>query len=213
MKDILGWKFPDSDNLLSKRTKPFPHSTYQQEAIDAALSYVKNFNVAIDIGANVGLHSVRFAQKFSKVYSFEPSTTNFECLVENTKPFENIEIFKKGLGQKEEKAVLSIPTDSTNCGAFSIIDFKEYEGSLISEEIEIITLDSLTLAPDLIKIDTQTFELQVISGGIDTLKKYHPVLILEIEYKKPTQIIKSFLKNIGYEMIESLKKDKIFVRT
>lgn len=212
MKDILGWKFPDSDNLLSRKVKEFPNTTYQQEAIDAALTYVKNFNVAVDIGANVGLHSVRFSQKFNQVFSFEPSSMNYECLVENTKSFNNINIYKKGLGDKEDKAILSLPEDSTNCGACSIIDFREYEGNLISEEIEIITLDSLNLKPDLIKIDTQTFELQVLTGSVSTIREYSPVLILEIEYKKPTQIIKDFLKNFGYELVQSERKDKIFVR-
>lgn len=211
MKDVFGWKFPDNDELLSKRVKQFPHTGYQQETIDEAFPHVKKFNLAIDIGANVGLHSVRFGQKFQKVVSFEPSTSNFECLLENTKPFNNIEINKLGLGSKSEKVTLSIPTDNTNCGAFSIIDFKDHRGSLITEEIDIITLDSLQLEPDLIKVDTQSFELEVLKGSVTTLLKYKPVLILEVEYKKPVSIITEFLKKYDYDFFKSVKKDKIFL--
>ena len=39
----------------------------------------KKFN-ALDIGANIGNHSVFFADDFLQVYSFEPLTQNFDLL-------------------------------------------------------------------------------------------------------------------------------------
>lgn len=213
MKNILGWHFPESDNTLAKKVKEFPNTNYQQEAINAALSHVKNFNLAVDVGANVGLHSVRFANLFTNVISLEPCINNFECLIENTKSFSNIEIIRKGLGSTPSIVNLFIPAENSNCGLYSIVDFNNHEGNLISEQIELITLDSLNLSPDLVKIDTQSFELEVLKGSVNTLKKHDPVLILEIEYKKPAQIIKDFLKNFGYELVESARKDKIFVKT
>lgn len=211
MKDVLGWAFPDADTLLSRSVTEYPNTHYQQPCINEALLYVKKFNLAIDVGANVGLHSVRFAQKFKEVKSFEPSSSNFECLTKNTKPFNNIQIFKKGIGETFSKEILSLPADSSNCGAFSIVDFKEHQGNLISEEIEIITLDSLNLKPDLIKVDTQNFEMQVIRGAVNTLKTHKPVLILEVEYSKANRMILDFLSQFGYERIASFKKDKIYV--
>jgi hypothetical protein len=211
MKDVLGWAFPDSDTLLSRSVQDFPNTSYQQPCINEALLYVKNFHLAVDVGANVGLHSVRFSKKFEEVKSFEPSSLNFECLTKNTKPFPNIEIFKKGIGATSSKDILSVPSDSTNCGAFSIVDFKDHTGDLITEEIEIITLDSLMLSPDLIKVDTQNFEMQVLMGSVTTLVKHKPVLILEVEYSKSNREILNFLSQFGYERVASFKKDKIYV--
>jgi len=210
VKDILGWKFPDYDNLLSRKVQEFPKTIYQQKCIDAAILRTYKFELAVDIGANVGLHSVRFAELFDKVISFEPSITNFQCLQENTKTLSNIEIIKKGVGSKKENLELILPNDCLNCGAYSFVDFKDYTSNISSESVDIITLDSLNLAPDLIKIDTQGFEKEVINGAFNTITKYKPVLILEIEYSKNVNQILGMLSPLGYEIVCAKKKDKVF---
>ena len=210
MKDILGWKFPDYDNLLSRKVQNFPKTEYQQKCIDAALLRVHDFKLAIDIGANVGLHSVRFAEYFDNVVSFEPSYTNFECLKDNTKSFSNIKINKKAIGAKEETLNLVIPDDCFNCGAYSFVDFKEYNGRTQTESVEVITIDSLNLIPDLIKIDTQGFEYPVLIGALATITKHKPVMIIEIEYSKNVNQILGLLSPLGYEIICAKKKDKVF---
>lgn len=210
MKDILGWKFPDYDNLLSRKVQEFPKTEYQQTCIDAALLRAKEFNLAIDIGANVGLHSVRFAEYFNKVISFEPSQINFECLVENTKNFNNIDINKKAVGFKEDTLELVLPEDCYNCGAYSFVDFKDYNGKKSVESVEVITLDSLNLAPDLIKIDTQGFEYPILLGALTTITKHKPVMIIEIEFSKNVNQILGMLSPLGYEIVCAKKKDKVF---
>lgn len=213
MKDVLGWKFPDYDNLLSRKVQNFPKTDYQQKCIDAALIRVEEFNLAIDIGANVGLHSVRFAEFFDQVISFEPSKTNFQCLQENTKTFPNVEIIKKGIGSKQDILELVIPNDCTNCGAYSFVDFQDHKTNLTKETIDIVSLDSLNLAPNLIKVDTQGFEKEVLFGAMNTITKYKPVLILEIEYSKNVNQIQGMLSPLGYEIICAKKKDKVFAIT
>ena len=44
---------------------------------------------------------------------------------------------------------------------------------------EISTLDAEGLAPSFIKLDVQGWESNVIQGGIETLRKYRPVLLVE----------------------------------
>lgn len=213
MKDILGWKFPDYDDLLSKKVDQFPKTSYQQKCIDAALLRVSEFNLAIDIGANVGLHSIRFAEFFDKVISFEPSITNFECLQENTKTFLNIDIIKKGIGSKEESLELILPDNCLNCGAYSFVDFNNYTDNISKETVDVITLDSLNLSPDLIKVDTQGFEKEVLKGAFNTITKHKPVLILEIEFSKNVNQISGMLAPLGYEIVCAKKKDKVFAVT
>ena len=72
MKNIVGWMVPDFDRVIAKQCRSFPETSYQQDILDWAISNIKSFNLAVDVGANVGLHSVRFAQKFLQVESFEP---------------------------------------------------------------------------------------------------------------------------------------------
>ena len=105
MYNHKGWTFPDIDSHFRDSVGEFPETTYQQGALDAAFKYVKKFGVAIDAGANIGLQSVRLAQKFEHVHSFEPTSINHDCLISNTKNFTNIQLYKLGLGEQEEHAV------------------------------------------------------------------------------------------------------------
>jgi hypothetical protein len=137
MYNYKGWAFPDIDSHFKEYVGDFPETTYQQEALDAAFKYVKKFDVAIDAGANIGLQSVRLAQKFNKVHAFEPTSINHECLIPNTKNFTNIQLYKVGLGEYEDHAVIKIPAEIKNCGAFSIVDFNNYENAILEENIKI----------------------------------------------------------------------------
>jgi FkbM family methyltransferase len=210
MYNYKGWAFPDIDSHFKDYVGDFPKTIYQQGALDAAFKYVKKFDVAIDAGANIGLQSVRLAQKFNKVHAFEPTSINHNCLIPNTKNFTNIQLYKIGLGEHEDHAVIKIPAETKNCGAFSIVDFNNYETDVLSENIKILALDQFNILPDFIKIDTQGFELFILKGAKNTLKN-KPVLLTECEKKQEKQLLNQFLNPLGYTMIEKVRKDLIWV--
>ena len=210
MKSVNGWAFPDLDNHLSMHVNDYPNTSYQQETIDKALSLLQSFDLVLDIGANVGLHTVRFSKYFDKVVAFEPTGRNFECLSENTKSLTNITLNKTALGSLSEKKDISIPKGSDNCGLYSFVDFKDRD-DVENETVEVITLDSFKLSPNLIKIDTQGFELEVLKGSEETLMRSKPVIITEIESKKELVGIQNFLERHGYVQVDSFRKDKIWV--
>jgi hypothetical protein len=60
---------------------------YQKNKLDTALSYVKEFNTAIDAGANYGIMSYNLHNNFSQVYAFEVDTAVRECLKKNVEKF------------------------------------------------------------------------------------------------------------------------------
>ena len=211
MYNYKGWTFPDIDSHFRDSVGEFPETTYQQGALDAAFKYIKKFNVAIDAGANIGLQSVRMAQKFNQVHSFEPTSVNYDCLINNVKNFSNVQIYKTGLGEREESAIIKLPAESKNCGAFSIIDFNGYEDPVLTEQISILPLDKFQLLPDFIKIDTQGFELFILKGAENTLKN-KPVLLLECEKKQEKRLISNYLIPLGYSIIETVRKDTIWIK-
>ncbi len=211
MIEHKGWWFPDMDTHFQSSIGKFPVTTYQQNTIDTAYKYVNNFNCAIDIGANIGLHSVRFASKFRNVFSFEPVATNFECLEKNTIMFNNVTCLKNGLGNTVGVLNIKIPPNSVNCGSYSLIDFENFDET-IEEEIQIVKLDDFDLIPDLIKIDTQGFEEQVLLGATNTLKLHSPVIIAEIENKKQKNVVSKILNNLGYTFMENYRKDYVWIK-
>jgi FkbM family methyltransferase len=208
---VKGWYFPNFDHHLSSKVDEFPHTTYQQYSIDKAFEKTKEFNQVIDVGANIGLHSVRFSKYFTEVIAFEPVSQNFNCLKINCSKFSNTKLNHCGLGDTEGKLIISIPHDSTNCGEFSLIDFTNYKDTLIQESIDIKKLDSFNLSPDLIKIDTQGYEINVLRGAEETILKHKPVILAECETKKQFNEINLFLSHLGYIFFTSDKKDKIWI--
>src|SRR5690606_24948980 len=47
------------------------------------------------------------------------------------------------------------------------------------DDIEIITLDSLNLAPDFIKLDVEGMEWHALKGGEHTIRTHRPIIMLE----------------------------------
>ena len=210
MYEHLGWYFPNLDRHFSKTVLQWPEATYQQATIDEALRHVTKFNCAIDVGGNIGLHTVRFAQKFKQVHSFEPTNVNFECLAKNTESLDNVILHQCGLGNEETVLTIKLPSNSDNCGNFSIVDF-DSDIDIIEESISTMTMDSLNLAPDLIKIDVQGFDYNVLLGAVETIRAHKPVIIIESETKKSRNSIGEFLTAHNYTVAAKIRHDQIWV--
>ena len=89
------------------------------------------------------------------------------------------------------------------------------------QNIQMITIDSLQLTKcDFIKIDVEGYEEHVINGGINTIKKYKPIIVLEcyetfsplkpasLEYVKNKY---QFIINIGYKIEYVWNADFLFI--
>ena len=63
--------------------------------------------------------------------------------------------------------------------------------------IKTITIDELSLLPDLIKIDAEGYEYEILKTAINTIKKTNPILIIEFN-KNSFYRLNELLKNLGY---------------
>lgn len=149
-----------------------PHITFFLER------NLKKNSVFIDVGSNYGWHSITSSNLCEIIYSFEPQKYVYNIQKENIKQnnITNINLFNYGIGNTNEMLNMSPINynESVNVGDLSI--------GLGGEIVEVRTLDSLTLNKvDIIKIDVQGFEKFVIEGGVDTINKNKPLLIVEFE--------------------------------
>jgi FkbM family methyltransferase len=211
MYEHLGWHFPDFDRHFARTVSQYPGTDYQQATIDEAVQHVKKFDCAVDVGGNIGLHTVRFSTIFQKVHSFEPTDINFECLQKNTETLLNVKLHKLGLGAEDANLIIQLPCNTDNCGNFSIVDFADYTDQTIQETIEIRTLDSFDLKPDLIKIDVQGFDYNVLLGAANTIAQHRPVIIIESETKKSQNSIGDLLSQKGFVVAAKIRHDQIWV--
>lgn len=129
---------------------------------------------ALDVGANIGYFTLEFAQYFEQVIAFEPADENFSELQNRIilSPYENIQLLKFALGEKESKARLD-QLGFTDRGAYRAIPDAQGDGL-------IITLDQMNLSlVDLIKIDVESWAWQVIKGSEKTIKRHKPIVLVE----------------------------------
>ncbi len=145
--------------------------------------------VCIDVGANIGYYSILFSQniEFGHCYSFEPTDT-FEILKKNLDfhGIENCTIYNSAVSNINGIANLGIN--------------KMWGQNPVYGEWKTITLDKFVSDEqiekvDLIKIDTDGFEMHVLEGLRSCLEKFNPWLLIEFSYALNTQ---------GYEVSELL---------
>lgn len=153
----------------------------------------------IDVGANIGYFTLIGATRVGgrgKVLSFEPTTFAMGKLQENIaiNNLSNVMFFKYALADKKRHAVdisfdikeyinetdASIRSSwlkqgdavgSAQIGNKDFCDFIRLDDLLESIEINGV---------DMIKIDVDGNELSVLSGAINTIERFRPILILEL---------------------------------
>jgi len=162
------------------------------------INQIKKAGTFIDVGANVGRYTVTMAKKGWKVYAFEPLKNNFEKLKEHVrmnKIEKNVILRNIGLGDKKEKRRIYFQPHKH--GEASIIKDKKRS---VSEDILLDKLDNIFLnekhkEPLIVKIDVEGSEYEVLLGVKKLIKKYKPIIILEMWEKEKDS---KFLENFEY---------------
>mgnify|MGYP001293821508 FL=1 len=206
MKQVYNYWMPDTDNhfyrMITKRISQGGPAEYQDDVRDAAYKYVKDFDVAIDIGANVGFWARPLTEKFKQVIAYEPMPQVLECLELNVKGLP-VTINKYALGKTE--STVNMIYDSVNTGN-SYVD----EGTFGTGNINVKKLDDLDIPKfGLIKIDCERHELPILEGAIQTILKHKPIVIVE-QHADTEYCAGEYLKSYGAKELTNVRKDYIF---
>lgn len=169
---------------------------FEKDEMQIVLKNLKKKLVFLDVGANIGNHSIFFSKYFKRVLSFEPHPKIFQILKINVAKIKNIKIFNYALTRR--KKIFFLSDSVTNNLAGSSLQNK---GSIkIVSEVFDKKFKNIKNEIGLIKIDVEGHERQVIEGMKDTLIRNDPILFLEMDpesYKK--NLIIKILKNLGFK--------------
>ena len=142
--------------------------------------------VALDVGANIGVQSLRMAKLVGpngSVISCEPLPHLRERLAANLalNQVENVSIIPAALSEYCGATEISFDLDNWNQGTASLS--KVHKSSV---SVEVFTGDELlerrnVKRLDLVKIDVEGHEFQVIKGLQKSINKYHPRIIFEYD--------------------------------
>lgn len=151
--------------------------------IQQALYLIESGDVVIDLGANIGCYTLRFAEKVGpvgKVVAVEASSSLYENLVTNIKlnNFQNVEAVHAAAGDKSADVELSWSKNRENSG--SVVRCR----GEMKEKIKQICLDDLIEEMQiskikLIKIDIEGAEKNALTGMRKILEQQTPIILFE----------------------------------
>lgn len=170
--------------------------------------------VIFDVGANIGNITTWLARYFpmAQIYAFEPQRPVFQILNGNIalNNFYNVWTFPAALGSTNRSISVQEPDYFSNedFGIFSLIQDKISKKSHWKSVVDIYSLDWFmdhhgipTL--DLIKIDAEGMDLEVLQGGLDTIRRNRPAVLIEHNdnQRSVKEILQDFLRPYGYSFI------------
>ncbi len=182
-----------------------------------ALRYIepRSDRVLVDIGANHGqsIESMSIYMPSSCIVSFEANPNLARKLRARYKQVVRISVLARGLSDSAGSFTLYVPSyKGFVYDGLASFDRKE-AASWISEqtvfgydpakltiaEVTCLasTLDAEQLAPLFIKIDVQGHEYNVLKGGVQTLRTYKPMLLIE-SYRSDPRTVR-LAEELGYE--------------
>ena len=159
------------------------------------INFFKNEKVKINSFFDVGAHKGETVNLFNryfkikKIYCFEASKINYEYLVQKIKNIDNVLAFNFGLGNKEGYENFNQLEESSSSSFIDIntesnyfIKKKKYLNFFFNKELKINSSpanirklknfmeNNLIKFIDILKIDTEGYELNIIKGAEDKIK-------------------------------------------
>lgn len=193
MNDIEYWNniaLIKDDAYFTKWVKESGRLDHHQGFLNALKPYIKG--TVLDIGANIGTHTIYYSRLAARVLAFEPNRVAFECLSYNLRNNKNCNVFNYAISNHE--GTIDIVPQGDNYGAVYTIP---------GTTVRCITIDSLELdSCDYIKIDVEGDELAVLLGAAQTISKYKPTMC--IECNEHTLIRRGLTGNMLVEYIHSI---------
>lgn len=176
---------------------------YEKELLMGMCNLVeKKSGTVLDVGANIGNHTVFFSRIFEKVVSFEPVPRNCWILKANLhlNSIKNVQLIEKGLSNTNEKLYIAHDDPKNTNDGISRSDTSGTQNivDVVRGDDELGKLNYP--APILmIKIDVEGLEPEVIMGLEKTISIHKPIIYWEAFNKETVEQSKVLLEKLGYE--------------
>ena len=199
---------------------------WQPEIWNALATNLPEGSVLLDVGAHIGYFSMMGARKVGKtglVVAFEPNPDTLITLRQNIKvnEFQNVVVAPVACADREQTLTL-FAAPFMNSGASSLarnnadLSYenppKEY--SVRGRRIDDVVRELKLSRVDAIKMDIEGAEVVALRGAMETMKKFHPKIVVEVVARQlasmnstPEELF-SVLKEAGYNYGKPLTADE-----
>lgn len=196
--------------MAKGEAKRMPKQKSREEKLkhlDVALSHVKTFRLAVDVGAHSGAWTLVMARRFKRVVAFEPFEANHARWEKKLEGVTNATLIKAALGDEHVQAHLQGEKHSKH---FCVKD--------AAGDIEMQRLDDYGFIDlDFLKVDTEGADALVLKGAEQTIRRCRPVVIVEsvprfeARYGLPPSAPMLFLESLGAKRVAEMWRDYIYV--
>lgn len=178
---------------------------------------LQNRRICLDIGANIGNHSLFFANFFEQIIAFEPNPKSFKLLQINAGLAPNIKSLN--FGASDLKQTVTAYEDPLNIGATTVeneVAGRRVESSktrdLKTVSLHMERLDDVVPADvfgqiDFIKIDVEGHELAALKGAEKLILSSFPLIAFEAQKETiidgSSEVI-NYLRDLGYPNFYSI---------
>ena len=178
--------------------------------------YIVPNAIILDLGANIGNHSMYFALKNNAkmIYAFELQEHVFNILQKNIElnHISNIKTFNIALGKANSFGTFYHSSDPRTDWYGGLLNFGSQHIHVAEDsehgQLKIQSLDEVIQQEnpptiDFIKCDVERFEYEVLQGAKETLLKYKPIIFIEIMPENIERVF-AYLEILGYVKIKDL---------
>lgn len=211
--DASGDGYGVGHEILKKSSYDASEVAFALALLDRRRQYFGDGVVAIDGGANIGVHTIEWARHmhgWGRVLSFEAQEIVYYALAGNIalNNCMNARAKLAALGEHNGELVVPQP-DYFSHASFGSLELRQQGntediGQRISYDpsngtrVTMVSIDSLGLERvDFFKLDVEGMEVDVLRGARNTLQAFKPILVIEI-IKSDQAVIKGMLDELGY---------------
>jgi FkbM family methyltransferase len=187
--------FYDNDTYIGKSLDV--SGVYSEEEILLWQQIVKPGHTVIEVGANIGAHTVWFSKAVGpsgRVIAVEPQRQLFHMLCGNLalNEVKNTSATFAALGA----ACGTVPVPHIEYGKPGNFGGVSLGGD--GEAVPVLPLDTLNINPDFMKIDVEGMEADVLRGARETIERCRPVLYVENDRKEKSEELVELIRDLGY---------------
>jgi FkbM family methyltransferase len=191
---------------------------YEADILDAITGWLvpralpeHRLMTALDIGANIGNHTLAFAPVFARVLAFEPNPIALHLLRANVEinQLRNVEIVPFALGSVDETQHYHVVLG--NLGASHFV--ASSDGDANPQVLDVRQGDQFLREYykhdhriGLVKLDVEGMEATVFEGLTQTLERHKPIVLFEAITSGECKRSVSILCDLGYEQFFTLER-------
>ncbi len=174
--------YPVNDSFVGRALDLY--GEWCESEIELFASLLAPGDVVVDVGANIGTHTVFFGKHVGpkgRVVAIEPQRFVHGLLVANVAAngLANVECLLAAASDEEGTVAIPVvnPRQACNFGAIGVAGAARSGGT---EAVRATTIDALALERcSLVKVDVEGLETLVLSGAARTIARLQPILFVE----------------------------------